>query len=260
MNKNRFHILKSVLAAYNYIGREWRYLFGIGLVPASVSFLTIMLSQALHPKAGLIEEFLWSLPATALFGWLMFQQTRLMLFGERLDNLKTDVPFVLNRQRLMRASIIVWILFKMAIMGAGIFLYWAASTATPGETSVQSVIGMLLIGFAFWGVRFGVAHILAAADYSIRAFIFRVNGIMISLRLIALAFLATAPLMLILRALISLVVPGGEVTATTQLSGLTFALLALLGTLMALASTLVLNAAAIFALKEMLGQDKAGAA
>lgn len=256
MDKSRFQIFKAVISAYSYVWREGRYLAGLGLLPASLSFLTAVFTQSMRPDASLIEDFMWTLPATALFGWLMFQQTRLMLFGERIDSLPKDAVFVFERQQAMRASIIIWLLFNMASMGVALYLFWASTPAVSASNPTYSVIGMVLVGGLFWGVRFSVAHILTAAGYPLRTFVYRVNGIMISLRLIGLGFLTVLPIAFVLRGIFGLLSPMlGDLAAGGTITGGRFMLIALISAFASLAMTLVLNAAAIFALKEMLGRD-----
>lgn len=251
-SKSRFHILRCVLAAYSFVWRERRYLLGLGLLPMSVNFLTTVFLAAPKVGDGMIGNFLWTLPSTMLFGWLMFQQTRLMLFGERIDSLPKSGPATLSRARQLRASVIVWTLFSMGYMALTAFLFWAAAAQSGGDNAAISVFGMIVIGGAFWAVRFSLAHILAAVDYPIRAFIFRVDGIGISLRLFGLGILTVMPMLFVLRLVLSLLVPAFGAPGATTLAGGQVIVIALAGSAMSLIMTLLLNAGGVFALREML--------
>lgn len=247
-----FKILEAVVNAYSFAGREAGYLFKIGVLPLCVQYATAMYIHLIRPDASSIESFLWSLPASALFAWFMFLEARLILLGERVDRMKKDDVLSFNRQRALRLCIIIFLLFQMAVTAAGAFFEWSVVSGSFQRNTFVSVLCMLLIGALFWGLRFGVAHILASINYSIRRFIFVVNGIEFSLRLIGMGILCIFPLIFISDIIASLLLGGRQPQEISKAD--TYLLIALAAPLSLLAAA-VLNAAAAYALKQILERE-----
>jgi hypothetical protein len=198
-----------------------------------------------------LEGFLWALPANILFAWLMFVEARMIVMDERPDRLPRDLPFVMERQRCMRAAVIILLLFNMTI--TGIMAMMRALTEIPNiDKNMAASIGvMFLLGFMLWGIRLAVAHILAAVGYPIRAFLAKVHGMMFSLRLLGMGFLAALPFLFLIQLIINMLFPKTTDFSEDQIT-LMVAVLAPISILF----PLVLNAAAVFALKDLLGKSR----
>lgn len=256
MKKGYFHITQAVLNAYHFVWREWRHLAGLAVIPLLASFVTEIATEALRPDASPFEDFLWMIPATALSAWFMFAIIRYQLFGERVTQLmeQGDADYLKERHRLMQASAIVWILFNMAILSIGMFLSYISKTENAAEHSGLVLASMFLIGASFWGVRFSLAHLLVAIGYPVKQFIFQVDGVGISFRLIGMGLMAAFPILMILQGILGLFFPAD----LQNISGLSFSIIIVIGTILSFVMTALLTSAAGFALQEMLGSPKKG--
>ena len=125
---------------------------------------------------------------------------------------------------------------------------WAVNTGAYQKSTLIWLSVMVTIGALFWGVRFSVAHILAAVGYPLRDFLTRVDGLGISLRLVALEVLCVLPAAVLNLIVLAPFLPGGEVSPARD------AVAMVLGSPAIFASTAILNAAAVLALKEILGR------
>lgn len=255
MSKNQFHITPAVLNAYLFIGREWRYLAGISTLPMLVNFVTMVGVNYLRPDASIIEDFLWGIPATAFSAWFMFGVIRLLLLGEKVTRLPQSDPDALQeRHRRMQGCAIAWLLFNMALLAIGAFLMNIMTDDTAKDNTFLIMICMFMIGACFWGVRFSVAHLLIAIGYPVRRFMFSVDGVGFSFRLIGLGLMGAFPIIMILKALISLALP----MEARPLSGFEFAFIAAFSTVLSFAMSAILTSAVGFAFKEMLGTEGRG--
>ena len=72
----------------------------------------------------------------------------------------------------------------------------------------MATISMLLFGAAFWCVRYGLAHILAAVNYPISKYIRRVAGLSISFRIAGMGLLAAFPVIACFYFFTTLIVPA----------------------------------------------------
>jgi hypothetical protein len=251
MSRGRFHILEATKQGYAFTMRHASYLARAALLPIIVDALTAFYVKTVHPDAGNIEEFLWLFPSGVTIGWFMFIQTRLMLLCERLDRLpRHDAAYLQDRVSCMRASIIISLLFGMLTTLFTAFMVWATQANPDGKNTLLMAASMMSIGAMFWGLRFGVAHIVAAAGYPLKKFIFTVNGIEFSLRLVGLTLAVALPIMFAFQMLSGIIVTADQDIGTVQTAVFT-AIISIVSVLMAA----ILNAAATFALKEVLGKD-----
>jgi hypothetical protein len=255
---SRFDILSAVIHALRFLRAEWRYTLATLMIPLGADMLLNLALVSLRPGAGLIEGCLWTLPAAAFSGWFMFLQARLIVFGERVDRL--PAPVAANPQRLnaLRATVITWMLVNMVLALFAAYVKWwmtltlqiqeggAAAEAVTGTYETVSLAGFILLGVALWALRFGVVHILLAVGYSVRAFVFRVNGVMVSLRFLALLFVVTIPFSFALSALLS---TFGDTADTAPAA-------VVLQSVFSAAVMAVLNAAGVYALREMLARPR----
>lgn len=251
MSPNRFNIIESVRNAYIFIWQNISYLLRYGLLPFAVNLITALGVQYYASDATPLQAFLYTFPANTFFAWYAFVLVRFLLLGERLDALPKDVSFQVAREKLMARSMIILLLFNMAIAGTASFMVWAINTGNFGKNSLISVLVIFLMGGLVWGVRFGVVHILAAVDYPIRPFLSRIHGMGFSFYLIGMGALALAPVFFVFELLMKALLPDIETPSDANATSFLF-LTAPLGLLI----PMLLNAAAAFALKDMLGKDR----
>lgn len=253
MNNSRFDIIAAVIHGVRFTVAERRYLIAAMVLPYVLTLLTNVASFFLIEKqaGNILSAALITLPASAASAWFMFVQARLILFGERLGSLPSAPEFTLQRHNDLNACVLTWVLFKMAVIGISAYLLWWKDQGSPDTFDHYSMIGMLMIGATFWGLRLSVAHILVATGYSVKQYIFRVNGAMVSLRLLGMGILISIPFEIFSEPLARILTQGKPPPGQMETIFLLAALSAVSCVLMAL-----LNAAAVFALKEMLGQQR----
>ncbi len=250
MKDRSFNIFRAVRDAYLFVGREWRYLLRLAGFPVAAGIATLLVAQLAMPGGSILADALWNIPANAVMGWYLFLQTRLLVFGERLDRLPPGGAQRASRRRALVASVCVWVLFNMGLAALAQYFEWTAERYTPGTPmTAAGIAGLLLVGFSVWAVRLGVAHILAAAGYSIKAFLIEVNGVMFSVRLIGMAMLCVLPLLFPLQIVMAAVLSGKSGIGVQDLL-----MLAALGAPFSCLAGSLCNAAAVFALKEALGR------
>jgi hypothetical protein len=251
MKKDTFQIIAAAKAAYRFAGREWRYLAALGLLPAAANFGIAAVLRMQENNPGMIESFLWDIPATVLSGWFMFQIARLLVFGERIDKLPKDPAFTAERHRMLQASVLMWVLFDLVLKVSMSGVYQLTQSTPAGETSLQGILGMILFGAVIWGLRFSVAHLLAAVGYPIRDFARNVTSAFFPLRLLGLAAAVGLPVMLAMGFVLYPMAPNVEGQKIASESMLVILFVASAGSVIL---TALLSSAAVFALKEMLGK------
>jgi hypothetical protein len=252
MNTQRFDILGCALAGYRSVFAERRYLMSAALMPVGLTaFIEILKIYGIQ-KSSIMSEMLTLLPVGIAAAWFMFLQTRLMVFGERAENIPPEN--VMPRRRAFEASALLWLLLQMAGLGMlAYMMYWSAEMQSGSPAPYVNILGYLMIGASFWGLRLLVVHILGAIGYSIRDYIFRVNGVMVSVRMFALLMIVLLPIAIaagpVEETLITAIKSGRA--PPLQIAGLTVLRVILNFMLLAF-----FNAAAVFALRQMLGQSK----
>jgi hypothetical protein len=250
MKKNSFNIFRATASAYRFVGQEWRYLLGIGLLPATATFATALFLQMQEGNQSLLVSFLWNIPATIFSAWFMFQETRLIIFGERIDKLPKDKAFQKKRHDALQASALVWLLFNMAVISITSFVVMTMQANTIGKTTPMTVVSMFLMAGMIWAIRFGVAHIVVAVGYPLKKFILDVNGVIFSFCLIGMSMIASLPVVIVLGMVTEVLIDP----ATPENSHFTvfIAISAVLSTVI----TAVVNAGAVFGLKDLLGKPE----
>lgn len=249
MSQSRFQIMGAVKNAYVFVGRERAYLLRIATMPLLANLATAFYLHFLRPQSSPFEDFLWGLPASVLFAWFLFIETRLILLGERIYQAIDDEA---ARKQAMKAAVTVWLLFNMAMTAVAAYLQWAAEDMQNRGAWV-TVTALAVIGLLFWGLRFSVAHILAAVQYPIRQFLGQVKGAEISFRLLGMGLLCVTPVIVVLQLLLNLVLPGAGSEALTSDQ---FVRAILIVTPVSLLMATLLNAAAVFAVKEILSAER----
>ncbi|MFN7114549.1 MAG: hypothetical protein ACK4PK_09375 [Alphaproteobacteria bacterium] len=252
MNTQRFDILGCALAGYRSVFAERRYLMSAALMPVGLTaFIEILKIYGIQ-KPSITSEMLTMLPVGVAAAWFMFLQTRLMVFNERGENIAPEN--MLSRRSAFEASALLWLLLQMAGLGLLAFMmYWKNEMQSESPATFVNLSFYLVIGASFWGLRLLVVHILGAIGYSIRDYIFKVNGIMVSVRMFALLMIVLLPVAIaagpVEEALVTAMKAGN--TPPLQIAGLTVLRVVLNFMLLAF-----FNASAVFALRQMLGQGK----
>lgn len=250
MSGSQFSITGAVRNAYAFVGREWRYLLKLGLLPMGVGLVTKGVLFALQSDLTATAVSLWNLPAAAMTGWFIFYEARLLLLGERGDGLPQNPAFLAQRKRCMSLCVITFLLFYMAAKGIMDFHVWSVGQTVSGENTFLFAAGALLFGVGIWGLRFMLAPILAAVDYPVRRYMKIVNGAGISFRVLGLMALGSLPVLAVFFTLAALFLP--PIVPSQQLD--VPLPLVLLDVPMVLLIWAVLAAAGCYALKEILGR------
>ena len=259
MDNSKFNIFEAVRDAYLFVGREWPYLLKAGLLPVIVQIGLSLFIQFQREDASQIEGYLWSLPATMLFAWFTFLEMRLLLLGERLDRLPQDHACLLDRQHAMKLSVITALLFNMGVSSVITILMAAASSGQWGASLPLTLGGLFLIGALFWGVRFGVVPILVAVHYPILPALQQTRGMMFSLRLIGMGMLCLFPLAIVLQILLAVFMDrSADLASQLKLTPVEQMAIIILNAPLSLPITVLLNAAAAYALKQILGRRSDG--
>ena len=253
MNNQRFDILGCALQGIRSVFAEWRYLSSIALVPVGLTALITLFKAYGIENKTLTTNVLATLPTSALAAWFMFLQTRLLVFGERGG--QNSAVSGDERRRAFEASMILWLLTSLASLGFTTFVaYWGEQMQQGGSTGLTAV-GYLMLGAAFWALRFSLVHILGAIGYSIRSYIYRVNGVMVSLRIFAMMMIVFFPVSFVSGPVAQALLDAAQREAPMmQIFGLQLILCALTFIFLAF-----FNAAGVFALREMLKLDVAAA-
>jgi hypothetical protein len=258
MDNSRFSILTAVREAYVFVGREWVYLFKAGLLPMGLQLVTAFFVHFQLPDASPIEAYLWGLPATVLFSWFIFAETRLLLLGERLHALPADPAHLARRRRAMQASVASSLLFNMGIVAALSLLLTMEGSAQWKQSPALTAFSFALLALLFWALRFGVVPLLAAVEYPLRPVLQQVRGAMFSLRLMGMAIICVLPVTFAFRLFVSSVVAGAAVDAETPLKLTEAQQAALIGASapVSLLIAALLTAAAVSALRQILGRSQ----
>lgn len=245
----RFSIMAAVRNGYIFVAREWRYLARLAILPTGVLMIT---NLAVFYNQHYLTEFLFyaiSLPAMTLFGWYFFMLSRLLLLGERAPFRGSTPEAMRERHHWLKVTVIVWLLYHAWWAAFKGYCTWFSMNPQLQQSGGATMFLLLLIGAAFWSLRFSVAPILASVGYSIKSYTFQVNGIGISLRLIGLGIVCLAPLFFVEAGLLTLMSPEPVTLATKP----TVAAVAMSALLLPIELSL-LAATGCYAMKEMLGR------
>ncbi len=248
MSGSQFNITNAVRNAYIFVGRERVYLTRLALLPAGVDALTKVLIFMNGKDMTIFESFSWSVPSAILTGWFMFHLSRLLMMGERANTLPDDPAYLAARQQGMNASILIWLLFSMGWVALQGFQSWAMNPEQGVVNIGMATISMLFFGAAFWCVRYGFAHILAAVNYPIGKYIRRVAGLSISFRIAGMGLLAALPIIACFYFLTTLVIPAG----VTDMYDPRLTPIVVLSAPVQMIITAIMTAAGAFALREIM--------
>lgn len=263
MSGSQFSITNAVRNAYIFVGREWRYLVRIAILPMGIDALTTIVILAKGLEMSTFENFNWSLPSNVLTGWYIFALARLLMMGERVNTIPNDSDYRAARRRDMNASILVWLLFYAGLMAFLGYQGWLTRNymydpMLPMESQPQmplsaATISMFALGGAFWCIRYGIAPILMAVGYPVSRYIRRVAGLAVSFRLAGMSLLTVLPVVSLLHIFRTLIVPAEVVNI---LDPRNIPILVLSVPVQMLITSL-LTAAGAFALREIMERPSA---
>jgi len=259
-----FSVVGSAKSAFGFIADEWRYLARLA---APVIFLQIGFAVGYDlfkswrgtPPNG-FEQYLWDLPSSIMLGWFLCLIARLIVLGEKLDNLPLrDIRFMQYRAELIRSSIFLSLLMQAIAVVVWTALHHMMTTLetiskTDGAESIPGYMPILIffiVGASFWCLRFLVTPLLVAVDYPLGTFLRQARGFLFSLRLVGLTMFCLLPVLFALYVILSLIIPDPQNMSSMQ----SMAVLVLEKPISVLASALI-NAGYVFALIEMLGRNK----
>lgn len=250
MSGGTFGIIEAARSAWQLLLEQRAYIVRIAALPVCAQVGTTLALRFLNPEAGVIESFLWNFPATVLFAWLMFAEARFVLAGERLDRLPQDAAYLGARLHAMQLGVLFTLIFNMAVAAATAWLEWAMRTGEAARGGLASAATFGAVILLVWGLRFSVMHIVAAAGYPPHVFLRRVRGAEFSLRLLGMGLLCALPVYLLLMLAVELAVPD----AAQGLTDVQSAMIIIFTAPVTMFVPLLMNAAAVFALKELMGR------
>lgn len=255
MNGAKFGIIDSVKKAWRFTVDNRGYLMRLGFIPLMLQMVTVMFLLNFRPESTVFEIFLWNLPANMFFAWYMFAEVRFLLLGERLDRLPGDAEYLAVRSLSMKRAVLILLLFDMGLTAAFGWVEWASRTMMAEQSALVAMSIPVLYAAVFWALRFSVLHVVAAVGYPLRAFLRRVRGVEFSLRMAGMILLCSLPIYLAFGFLAALLLAGAE-----SVDGIRGALFRIMQVPTAMLASVLMNAAAAYALKEMLGRERAGTA
>lgn len=255
-----FKIIDSAGAGAHHVVTSWRYVLLIGWPAMLVYVVTTTYVLLNQPDAGAIEVFIWQLPAHMFMGWAAFNMVRLVLMGEKLQNIPIDDQnYLQDRAECMTVSVISFILIQMAIT-----LFYAlvelvpqpanpeALPQTPPELNGMAFVLMIMFIAGFvWSLRFMAVPAVTAGGYPPGRFLSKVRGWEFSLRILVLYMLCGLPVLL----LKSIIISAANVDVLDPSRADKILLVVLEGPSVFLVS-MIFSAAVAVALKEVLGQNK----
>lgn len=263
MSGSQFSITSVTGRGFRFVKDETPYLSRLAALPVGVNFLTQMLLSFISgPTPTQFDLFILTLPCAVVNGRFMFQIARLIILGEREGQLPADPAYRLERRRLLQASVLCWLVVNAGFTVIVGYQEWlarqdgmnhgamslAADGPFGGQGALYNAIGLLLIGAGVWAVRFWVVHILAAVDFPIRKYIFDVNGIGISLRLLGLGLLIGLPAFFLYILIGEMAGPGPSPNPVA------IGIVVFLSAMISAYVTALLTAASCYALRDMLGR------
>jgi len=247
MNHNSFDIISAATSAVRFVVAERRYMFAAAVFPFIATLIANLMSYfMLKGQDSALFAVMLLLGEAAMDGWFMFLQTRLIVFGERLEQPPAEAAAARLRHNDMRAAVLTWMLFKLWLAAVVMYLAWTLQNRQADAFGIFTIIGLFLVGAWLWSIRLGVAHILVGVGYSVRQYLFRVNGLMGSLRLIGLALVISFPFQLAGMPLEEKLILNRDMETPEAV------MILVAVTLISTAMLVFLNAAAVFALKDML--------
>ena len=253
MIKEDFKLTKAIGDGYRFLSKNYIYLLKASLLPLILHVTCSLFVQFQRADCSVFEAYLWQLPAVAAFGWLMFIEIRLLFFFERINIPITHPVLLAERNIAKQASIIIFILFNMFFKFLAMGLLFVGALEAVRSHPLLSFLPMAIIILMFYCVKFGVLHIVAAVSFPLKVFVNRIKSPLFSIQLMSLAFLSIIPVIFIFQILMPIIVPNlFEIGDLSNIGDVDKIKLILITTPMTLVLSLVLNACAGCAVKQML--------
>jgi len=248
LNTARFALWPAARGGFLFVFNNWEYLLKISIPAILLQAVTSYCLQMVITDTTPMENFLWGLPASILFAWVIFAMVRFMIFGERLDKASSKPKDMSHWRGCLQLSVILALLFNVAMV--------LMSAAMDGigfdfknPDGFKSFLLVTLILLMFWGLRFAVLPIVAAAGYPLRPFLKQVVGFDFSFRLIIMSLFCFVPVAFIFQLVLMAFIK--DAMALTDMEHI---FIILIGSPFSLAILLILNASCVTALKEILGK------
>lgn len=240
-----FRVFEACRQGLLLLGLHANAMVRMGLIPfAIVCVNSVLLNYFSAAPVTPLQNFIYGLPGIAAMGWMIFGCVRLWLLNETPQAPQTDM---VTRTRLLQATVIAYVLWKALMAG---YEHIFIALINPEELlknpdalnqrAGAQVALMAMLGIMLWALRFRLAPVLTAVDYSLRDYANRARGFMISLRMLGLVLICVEfPKILLLSPLLGAGTPD--------------VLLMLIGNAATFVLELWLFAAFAAALKEMMG-------
>lgn len=217
----KMDITAATFDAYKITWAERRYFLRLAAVPFFLKLFCFALASSFAGEAEQYLRFtLILLPALLAEGWMVSHIARLIGLGQRwpfqpTGDIESDMVMLHTRARGIIAGMIVYVLMNM-VMGAVIAfvaVYIAPyMPSDPDQTAVEippmiAFASALLLGLLVFGFRFGWLNIAYALGLDWRDYVRPLRGWMVSIQFIALWILAFAPIYIVVRLLLTLLLP-----------------------------------------------------
>lgn len=254
MKNDSFKIFTAVQAGFVDTALHWRYLVKLGGIPLVVQFFCNLAAMYLRLDATLISNFLINLPAALTMAWLSFAFARRLVLREDLACIRRDPLFLSERMEAMRASVLLMIVFLMGMVAISALMMAAAETAQNQDAQGMRFIFFALLGLLIWFLRYGLMPVAAAVGYPVPDLLKRLDGFMISLRVLAMTLFCALPVQILFSSFTLTIFRGATdvemLDLAQRLAG------SFIFAVMSLTTYAVLTAAAVEALRQMLGAQK----
>lgn len=248
LNTARFALWPAARGGFLFVFKNWEYLLKISIPAILLQAVTSYYLQMVVTDISSIEVFLWGLPASVLFAWVTFSAVRFMVFGERLDRPSSKPKDMVHWRGCLQLSVILSLLFSVAMVLVSTAMDVIAFDFKNPD-GFKSFLLVTLILFMFWGLRFAVLPIVAAAGYPLKPFFKQVAGFDFSFRLIIMSLFCFVPVAFIFQLVLMAFIK--DAMALTDMERI---FIIIIGSPFSLAILLILNAACVTALKEILGK------
>jgi len=253
MVRESFKFGEALKGGYSFLAHNFAYTAKVSIIPFALHIICNLFVQLERPSASVFEIYLWQLPAVAAFGWLLFLQVRLMFFMERFDTPITHPVFIAERIQAKQASVIIFILFNMFFKFSAMGLFALSKSDLITSSNILGFMPLVILLVMLWSVRFGVLYIIAAVSFPLGIFVKKAKSPLFSVQLVALAIIATMPIMILFQMLLPLLVPSVfAVEDISLISDIERIRLVILTAPVTLFSSLIVNACVTSAIKQML--------
>lgn len=183
-----FRVFEACRQGLLLLGLHGQTMWRLCALPLAIVCINALLIGVLVKDVTPLQNFIYGLPGLAATAGAVFYCVRLWVFGETPAAPLTDLA---TRARLLQNTVVTYLLWK-AFMAASdqvvaSMINPEALIADPNIATQHpngQAFGMVMLGIALWALRYRVAPVLAAVDFSLRDYIRRAGGVMLSWRLL----------------------------------------------------------------------------